>query len=78
MDEPALLSPSRLVFLLTHRVRREGLRAFSRAHDLDPGNVSAVLNLRKPMQRKIARALGYDEVKAYRPLEARKRGNGDE
>jgi len=65
MEAEKLLHGADLMLMLIDAVERDGLRAFCRKHYLDPGNVSNVLNLNKPMQPAIANALGYIEVKRY-------------
>lgn len=69
METEKLLHGMDLMLMLIDIIERDGLRSFCRKHSLDPGNVSNVLNLKKPMQPAIANALGFVEVKRYMPTD---------
>ena len=61
-----------ILSVLKNTTKKHGLRKWCREHDLDPGNVSNIINLKKPMQRKVANALGFIPVTYYRRMEIRK------
>lgn len=65
MNEGRYISAAEVHAKLVQTVNKTGLREFCRQHDLDPGNVSNVANLKKPMQAGIAKALGYEQVTVY-------------
>lgn len=60
------VTPETVLLHLQREVRTAGLREFCRQHNLDPGNTSRVVNQERPIQRKMAAALGYEECTAYR------------
>jgi|GEM_PF-6245052 len=70
MSEENILSAIDLLLQLKEKCDAAGLREFCRQNELDPGNVSNVLHLRKPMQPSIIRVLGYEEVKMYRKIKS--------
>jgi hypothetical protein len=53
-------------FHLQQTCEKDGLRSFCRKHDLDPGNVSNIINGNKDMIDSVAIALGYRPVRMYR------------
>ena len=62
------VSPATVLLHLQREVKSTGLREFCRQHRLDPGNTSRVVNQERPIQRKMAAALGYEECTAYRKV----------
>ena len=67
MSEPKTINVAELFIILHKEINKHGLRQFCRKHNLNPGNVSNVASLNRPMQPSIAKALGYETVTRYEP-----------
>lgn len=53
---------------LKEKCEEVGLREFCRKNDLDAGNVSKVINGKKPMQEKIAKSIGFRKITIYEQI----------
>lgn len=61
----ASVSEESVIASLRRRVQIEGLRPFCRRNNLNPGNVCNILSRKRPMQRKVAKAIGFVERTVY-------------
>ena len=66
MSEDILFSSGIVAFHLEMECKDNGLRKFCRKHDLDPGNVSKIINGERPMSQAVAECLGYKHVVRWR------------
>ena len=62
------ISEDILIYMLKAKCKGSGLRKFCKLTDLDPGNVSNVINGKRCMQNKIAAALGYEPIFMYQRI----------
>ena len=66
MSEDTYSDALTILSILKNTIKKHGLRKWCRQHDLDPGNVSNIASMKKPIQRKVVNALGFEQVTFYR------------
>lgn len=60
-----VISEAIVIYHLEQLCKEQGLRRFCKKHELDPGNVSNIINGNKAMIESVARALGYEPIAMY-------------
>lgn len=61
-----------VLYELKKTCEKEGLRVFCRKYDLDPGNVSNIINGKRVVTMTIGRIFGYEPVFMWRKVSGSK------